>query len=186
MNITVILILAFALAIDAFTVSLAAGSYYGKTTARQKFRLSFHFGLFQFFMPIIGWILGAESADYITFIDHWIAFLILSIIGIRMIINSRKVESEKVEKDISKGFSLVSLSVATSIDALAIGFSIGILRNEIFFPSVIIGVVAAGMSLLGIKIGEFISSRVNKSVTVFGGIVLILIGIHIVVDHLWF
>lgn len=184
MNFVYIIFIAFALAMDAFAVAVASGAYFGKVTARQTFRLSFHFGLFQFLMPIIGWFAGSEIVEYVADCDHWIALIILSIIGTKMIVEAIKPNSDQVTKDITKGFSLVNLSIATSIDALAIGFSIGIMRNEIMVPSIIIGIVAAGMTFLGIKSGEFLSYRFGQKISVMGGIILILIGIHIVLEHL--
>lgn len=179
-----IFFIAFALAIDAFAVSLAAGSYFGRATAHQKFRLSFHFGLFQFMMPIIGWFAGSEIVSVIEDYDHWIACIILLVIGMKMIYDAWGGEEGRINKDISKGFSLVNLSVATSIDALAVGFGIGILKGDIFIPSIVIGIVAASMSLAGIKLGEKISSRFGSRVAAFGGLILILIGVNIVFEHL--
>ncbi len=179
-----VIFIAFALAIDAFAVSFAAGSYFGKANGRQKFRLSFHFGLFQFLMPIAGWFAGSEIVTVIEDYDHWIAFAILMVIGLKMIKDSFDGEEGKVSKDISKGFSLINLSVATSIDALAVGFGIGILNGDIFIPSIVIGIVAASMSLLGIKLGERISLKFGSRVAAFGGVILVLIGLNIVFEHL--
>ena len=184
MNILLIILIAFALAIDAFAVSLGAGAYFRETTARQKFRLSFHFGLFQLIMPIIGWLAGSGLSKFIENFDHWLALGILSIIGINMIRNSMKKQEEKINKDISRGFSLISLSVATSIDALAVGFSIGIINVSIFLPAIIIGIVAASMTLIGIKLGEILSLKFGKTMEIIGGCILILIGLNIVLEHL--
>ena len=176
--------IAFALAIDAFAVSFAAGAYFGRATQRQKFRLSFHFGLFQFLMPIIGWIAGSEVVKIIENFDHWLALLILVIIGGKMIFDSIANGTHVLNKDISKGLSLINLSIATSLDALAVGFSLGIVNSDIIIPSIIIGIVAASMSLVGIKSGEKLSSFFGRKIAIIGGIVLILIGLHIVLDHL--
>ena len=175
---------AFALAMDAFTVAAVSASFLGKLSARQKFRLSFHFGLFQFFMPLVGWAGGTSVVKYIEQFDHWIAFSILTIIGIKMILDANHHEINKFNKDITRGFTLLSLAIATSIDALAVGFSIGVIGEYIFFPAIIIGLVAGGMTLLGIKLGEFLSLKFEKVVSILGGIVLILIGVHIVLQHL--
>jgi putative Mn2+ efflux pump MntP len=180
----IISLIAFTLAIDAFAVSLSAGAYFGKATLRQKFRLSFHFGLFQFFMPLIGWFAGAEIVRLISQFDHWLAFGILTIVGTKMIIDSIKGNSKNITKDISRGISLFSLAVATSIDALAVGITLGIINAKILIPAIIIGIVAASMSLLGIKLGEKLSSGFGFKIAIFGGIVLILIGIQIVLEHL--
>jgi putative Mn2+ efflux pump MntP len=181
----VILLIALALAIDAFAVALTAGAYFKKTTFRQKFRLSFHFGLFQFLMPIIGWFAGSSIVVYISSFDHWIAMLILSVIGIKMIKDGLRNDGrEKYRNDITRGLTLISLSVATSIDALAVGFSIGIVEQAIFYPSIIIGVVAALMTLIGIQLGEKLSLKFGNKVAIIGGIILILIGIKIVIEHI--
>jgi manganese efflux pump family protein len=181
----IILFIAISLGLDAFSVSVAAGAYYGKADKHQKFRLSFHFGLFQFFMPILGWLLGRNLLEYIEAFDHWIVLIILSIIGGKMIWDNIREEGIEVRKDISKGLSLVTLSVATSIDALAIGISIGLLDQDIWLASIIIGIVAAAMSLLGVKLGEKLSGKFGQKAAVFGGVVLILIGIKVVVEHMF-
>lgn len=172
---------------DAFAVSLAGASYLGKTSKRQKFRLSFHFGLFQFMMPIIGWMIGSSLVESIKTIDHWVAFTILFLIGSKMIYDSFKSNDNAVKKDISKGFSLVTLSVATSIDALAVGFSFGIIESEIIIPSIIIGLIASTMSLIGIRLGEGLSNRIGSRSAIIGGLILIFIGLNILREHSeWF
>ncbi len=187
MNIYYTLIISFALALDAFSVAVATGSFFGKTTGRQKFRLSFHFGLFQFLMPVVGWYAGLSIVRFIENYDHWTAFVILAFVGGRMIKQGMAKDDEEVTGDITKGFSLLSLSIATSIDALAVGFSLCIVESNIYYPALIIGLVAAGMTLLGIQFGEKLSARFGKKATIAGGIMLILIGLHILAQHLhWF
>ena len=182
-SLTYIFLIAFALGLDAFSVALAAGICVGKTQFRQKFRLSFHFGLFQFLMTLIGWLVSSEIVKYISDYAHWVACLILSIIGFKMIVDSLSSRSEQIIKDISKGFTLVSLSIATSLDALAVGFSMGVIKHEILIPSIIIGITASIMTLSGIKLGEILSIKFSHKVSIIGGIILIFIGIHIVVQH---
>ncbi len=184
MSILEIIFISLALALDAFAVSLAGGAYFGKATARQKFRLSFHFGLFQFIMPIIGWIIGSRIVNMIKDYDHWIALIILFVIGAKMIYDSLNGEEARIAKDISKGMTMVGLSIATSIDALAVGFSFGIIGTVIIFPSLIIGITAAIMSLIGIRLGEILSVKFGNKVIFFGGLILILIGLNIVREHL--
>jgi len=184
MSIGIVICIALALAMDAFAVSIACAAYLGQLTGRQKFRLSFHFGFFQFLMPLIGWFAGKHIVHYVEFYDRWIAFGILAIIGIKMITDANHPEVQRINKDVTRGFSLVVLSVATSIDALAVGFSLGIIKSQIFIPAVIIGIVASGMSLIGISIGSFLSSKFGNKVSIFGGVILILIGIHILLEHL--
>lgn len=183
MDILLILLIAFSLAIDAFAVALGVGSYFGKTSNRQKFRLSFHFGLFQFIMPLIGWLAGNEIINFISDYANWFAIIILCTIGIKMIKDSFGDYEEKVSKDMTRGMSLINLSIATSIDALAIGFSIGIIGEKIVLPSIIIGIVAAAMTLLGIKLGETFSGKFGKKISILGGIILIIIAIKIMVEQ---
>ena len=174
--------IAVALGIDAFAVSLSAGAYLVRADVRQTFRLSFHFGLFQFFMPILGWLAGAEIADVIKDLDHWVAFGLLALIGGKMIKESLQ-KAERIKRDVTRGWSLVALSVATSIDALAVGFSLSLIGMRIVFPSVLIGVVASMMSLVGVRMGERVSGMIGRRVEFVGGLVLILIGVRIVLEH---
>ena len=183
MNYGYIFLIALSLGMDAFAVSISGGAYFGKATARQQFRLSFHFGLFQFFMPVIGWIIGARVVNIVKDFDHWIALIILTIIGTKMIFDGFKNSKENINKDISKGWTLVALAFATSIDALAVGFSFGIINSNIFLPSVVIGIIAATMSLVGIKIGEVLSFKFGKKIEIIGGIILIIIGLNILIQH---
>ncbi len=184
MNITFIIPIAFALALDAFSVAVAAAGFLGRLNKRQKFRLSFHFGLFQFMMPIIGWTGGVTIVSYVEKWDHWVALLLLSAIGIKMILDARHAELTRFSKDVTRGLTLVGLSIATSIDALAIGFSIGLIKGAILIPSVIIGMVAAGMTLTGIYLGSYLSMKFGQRISVLGGVTLIIIGLQIVADHL--
>lgn len=184
MDLYVVIFIAFALAIDAFAICLSAGAYLGNVTRRQRFRLSFHFGIFQTGMTILGWFAGSTIVKLIENFDHWVAFAILAFIGIKMVETGIREKTDHITKDITKGLSLISLSVATSIDALAVGFSLGIIRKEVLFTSIIIGLVAAGMSILGIMLGEKLSMKFGHKISVFGGILLILIGLNILREHL--
>jgi putative Mn2+ efflux pump MntP len=185
MDILTLLFIAFALAMDAFAVSISAGAYLIKADARQTFRLAFHFGLFQFMMPVIGWFAGSSFAGLIASVDHWIAFGLLVAIGGKMVMESFRSEHDAVRKDVTKGLSLISLSVATSIDALAVGLSLSMLNVEIISPSIVIGVVAGGMSFLGIRLGEKASHHLGRHMEFIGGVILILIGVRILAEHLW-
>ncbi len=170
-----ILILAFALGIDAFSVALAVGT--GGSTFRQTFRLSFHFGLFQFLMPIIGWLLGRNVVSFVERYDHWIAFALLFVIGVKMIYEALRHIPEKVTKDRTRKWSLVALSIATSIDALGAGVGMGILNTSLLYPCAIIGVTAAAMTLVGIKLGGVISAVIGNRMEAVGGAVLILLSL---------
>jgi manganese efflux pump family protein len=183
MDFPTILFIAFALAMDAFAVALSAGAYLVKADRRQTFRLSFHFGLFQFLMPVIGWYAGAQFISVLGKIDHWLALLLLGAIGVKMMRDSRR-EEGAVKSDVTKGSSLIGLSVATSIDAFAVGLSLGVLRAGVYLPSVIIGIVAAGMTILGLRLGERFSARLGRKMEFAGGAILILIGLRILAEHL--
>ena len=179
-----VLLLAVGLAMDATVVSAAAGAS-GRATGRgATFRLGFHFGLFQFLMPIVGWLIGLTIAGAIAAVDHWIAFALLGIVGGRMIQSGLKGEDDSATGDPSKGWSLIMLSIATSIDALAVGFSLAMIGVEIWFPAVVIGLVTAAMSVAGLHLGARLGSRFGSRMEVVGGVILILVGVRIVIEHL--
>lgn len=169
---------------DAFAVSVVAGLTLHRVTPRQTFRLAFHFGLFQCLMPIFGWLGGREIGALIQDYDHWIAFLLLAIIGSKMLLEAWKGESAMTPADPTRGLLLVTLSLATSIDALAVGLSMGVLKHSVWGPSVVIGLVAGSLTAIGITFGNRLGTRVGRSAEVCGGCILILIGIKIVFDHM--
>ena len=177
--------IAVGLAMDAFAVSIAAGIQLGCVTGRQTFRMAFHFGLFQFFMPVIGWYAGNAAQRFISGFDHWVALGLLGFIGGKMVHGALGREDSEAEAscDPTKGMRLAGLSVATSIDALAVGLSLGVLRMGIWLPSVLIGVVAAAFTTLGIKLGCRFGLLFGKRMELIGGLILIGIGVKIVLDH---
>jgi len=183
MNFYDILIIAVGLSMDAFAVSLSAGAQGFARGFRPIFRLSFHFGLFQFLMPLLGWYLGTQVAGLIRAFDHWIAFGLLAFVGIRMMMAGWEEQDESVKANPTRGFTLVSLSVATSIDALAVGLSLAMLQVNIWYPSVVIGVVTAGLSVVGIRLGHRLAGRFGKRMEIAGGVLLLLIGLRIVASH---
>jgi len=183
MTIFEIILIAVGLASDAFAVSLGASASGMARDHRAKFRLSFHFGLFQFMMPVIGWFIGSTVVGYIQAVDHWIAFGLLCFVGIHMILADPEVPPGK-RRDPSRGWALFALCVATSIDALAVGLGLAMVRINIWYPSAVIGIVTASLSLIGIHIGNRLSVRFGKRMEVVGGIVLILIGSRILLSHL--
>jgi len=186
MNLFLVLAIALALAMDAFAVSLGISVAFAEVTRKQTFRLAFHFGLFQFLMPIAGWAAGESILKYIQGFDHWIAFGLLGFIGSRMIYESFRLgeRPKKFEKDPTKGTSLLILSLATSIDALAVGLSLAILKVSIIYPAAIIGLVAFLMTGLGMKIGPLLGKLFGKRAELLGGIILVLVGFKILFDHL--
>ncbi|MBU4486809.1 MAG: manganese efflux pump MntP family protein [Candidatus Delongbacteria bacterium] len=181
MTILEIFILGLALSADAFAVSLAAGMCSSEVKISDKFKISFFFGIFQGIMPVIGWFAGFLFLSYIKSFDHWIAMGLLSFIGIKMIIESRKAEDCKTFNYFSTG-SLFVMAIATSIDALAAGLSILFLGIEIFFPALFIASTTFMISLIGVNIGKKAGRRLGQNAELFGGIILILIGLKILLD----
>jgi len=173
-NIYEIALIAVALGCDAFAVGLGVGCRF--CAPRQIFRLSFHFGLFQFMMPLAGWLAGRHILVWTKTWTPWIAFGLLMFIGGRMVIEGLRAPEEEVEcADPTRGVSLVMLSVATSIDALGVGFSLGVLNQNLFVVAVCIGITAAAMTWLAMKIGNRLSQRFAKRMEIIGGFILVAI-----------
>jgi len=171
---------------DAFAVAIATGIALGTVSGRQTFRLAFHFGLFQFLMPVIGYLAGMTVERHIKGYDPWLAFVLLGYIGGKMVYEGGRGggEEENDGKDPTRGISLVVLSVATSIDALAVGISLGVLRNEgILYPGIVIGIVACTFTAAGLHLGKRLGTVFGKRMEVVGGLVLIGIGVKILFDH---
>ncbi len=176
--------IAVALAMDAFAVALGVGVSVTPLTGRHLFRLGFHFGLFQALMPIVGWLAGRTVQAYIVDYDHWIAFGLLALVGGHMIYEAFHPEKEERRPgDPTRGLSLVFLSIATSIDALAIGLSLGMLEITVWGPALVIGLVAGVFTVAGMLIGRRAGDRWGSRVEILGGVVLILIGLKIVFEH---
>lgn len=169
---------------DAFAVSIVAGLTLRRVTRRHTFRLAFHFGLFQCLMPIFGWLAGTKIKAFIGAFDHWVAFLLLALVGGKMLLEARKGESEHGKSDPTRGLLLVTLSIATSIDALAVGLSMAFMRVSVWGPAVVIGMVAAALSAIGIACGSRLGSRVGRWAEALGGCTLLFIGARIVVLHM--
>jgi putative Mn2+ efflux pump MntP len=180
------LIIAVGLGMDAFAVALAVGSQREKLTFRPMFRLSFHFGLFQFLMPVIGWYAGTQIDQYLRAVDHWIAFALLGFIGARMIRDSFCSDEEHCAAgDPTRKWTMVALSVATSIDALAVGLSMAMIGVEVWTPAAVIGIVALVMTAAGMVFGRRLGARFGRRMELVGGLVLIGIGVKIVIEHLF-
>ena len=181
MSLLEILFIAIGLAMDACAVSIVAGATLPAVTPRPAFRLSFHFGLFQFLMPVLGWFAGSRISHLVAAVDHWVACGLLAIIGVRMIRSGWRADTSAPVGDPSRGWALVLLSVATSIDAFAIGLSLAMLRVNIWYPS---AVVTAGLSLAGLQIGRRRGNRFGRRMEIVGGCILLLIGLRILIVHL--
>ena len=180
-----LLFIALGLAIDAFAVAIATSIRLKAVTRRQVFRLSFHLGLFQALMPVIGWLAGSVVGPFIVAWDHWLAFGLLAFVGGRAIYEalSRDVWQPPTS-DPTRGMMLVTLSIATSIDALAVGVTLAFLQVSIWYAAVVIGVVAAALTALGMKLGARIGATFGRRIEVLGGLILILLGVKILVEHL--
>jgi putative Mn2+ efflux pump MntP len=181
-----LLLLACALSMDAFAVAIVAGLALKPMSWRHVTRLSLSFGLFQGVMPILGWLAGTAVHKQISAIDHWIAFGLLAVVGGKMLWESFQThEDEKpVKKDPTAGWSLLVLSVATSIDALAVGLSLAMVESPILLPSAVIAIVCAAFTALGMLLGRRIGKWWGQHVETLGGLILIGIGIKILLDHL--
>lgn len=180
-----LLIIAVGLAMDAFAVSICKGLSVRKIRPRHAFSTAMWFGGFQALMPLIGYFVGISFADFVTDVDHWIAFVLLALIGSNMVKESR----EKDEVEACPDFSfrkMLALAVATSIDALAVGVTFAFLRINIWTAALVIGVTTAAISGAGLKIGNIFGSRYKSKAELVGGIILIAMGARILVEHLFF
>ncbi len=175
---------AVALAMDAFAVALATGLGLPRLTSRHLFRFGFHFGLFQGLMPILGWLAGLKLRIYIEAYDHWLAFILLGFVGVKMIREAFDHDTQDNESgDPTRGMSLVLLSVATSIDALAVGLSISLLGISIWTPALVIGITAAILTVCGMLLGRRLGAIWGQRVEFLGGLLLIAIGVKILIEH---
>ena len=185
MDLFPVLLIAVGLAMDAFTVCISAGVCLPEIRKEHYLRLSCAFGLFQFMMPLIGYAAGVSIEPVIKRYDHWIACTLLTYIGGKMIYEGLKKKGEDCgRKDPTKGKTLLILSIATSIDALAVGLSFGVLSKPILIPAIIIGIVCALFSAAGVYLGKKIGHLLGNKAEIFGGLCLIGIGIKTLLDHI--
>ena len=179
MSFVTVMGIALGLAMDATAVAIGTSVALGRVSARQVFRFSFHFGLFQAAMPVVGWFAGRGLEAYIRAWDHWVAFGLLALIGGKALYEALRVEAgEESTRDPTRGWT------ATSIDALAAGISFAVVDVTIWYPAAVIGVVTAALTLLGMLFGSRIGSRAGRRMRALGGLVLVGIGVKILVEHL--
>lgn len=183
MGIILIILTSIGLAMDAFAIALCKGLSIKRLTWKKAIVIAFYFGFFQFIMPLIGYLLGITFQSLIINIDHWVAFILLSLIGLNMIKEAFSRENKKITNEINFRIML-PLAIATSIDALTVGITFTLLQFNIFIASVSIGVITFAISLIGVKIGNIFGNKFEKKSQLLGGYILILIGFKILLSHL--
>lgn len=178
-------VIAVGLSMDAFAVSICKGLSMQKMSWKKALVVGLYFGGFQAGMPLLGYFLGSRFQEKIMAFDHWIAFILLCLIGVNMIRESFSKEEEQTDASISFR-SMVPLAVATSIDALAVGVTFAFLRVEIVPAVSFIGIVTLLLSMVGVKAGNVFGSRYKSRAELAGGIILVLMGVKILIEHLFF
>jgi len=186
MKLITIIIIAVSLAMDAFAVSIVSGSTYKKLKLRHSLRIALFFGGFQAFMPLVGSLAGLSLKKYTAGFDHWIAFALLSAVGAKMIYESFKINPTEQSFDPSNIFVLLVLSVATSIDALAVGVTLSLIINSIITAVIIIGIVTFVLSYTGVYIGKKFGHFFENKIEALGGLLLIALGLKILIQQLFF
>lgn len=190
MGLLELFLIAIGLSMDAFAVAICKGLSMKKINYKNTFLVGLFFGGFQAAMPLIGFLLGTQFKDKITAIDHWIGFILLAIIGINMIRESRSDDGCECEDDscsLEEAFSLKHLSVmalATSIDALAVGVTFAFLQVNIVPAVSMIGITTFIISIIGVKIGNVFGARFKAKAELTGGVILIVMGLKILIEHL--
>ena len=194
MSLFELFLIAVGLSMDAFAVAICKGLGMKKLDMRQALVIGLFFGGFQALMPTIGWFLGAQFASLVTPIDHWIAFILLAFIGGKMLFDAIKGDDESETPKDGEGAKggapkldlreLTMLAIATSIDALAVGITLAFLDVDIVLAASFIGVVTFVLSVIGVAVGNQFGSRWEKPSAIVGGVVLILIGVRILLEHI--
>lgn len=181
-------LLGIGLAMDAFAVSVCKGLGMRRLNKKQTFIIGLYFGGFQALMPLVGWLLGSQFQKYITRIDHWIAFILLSFIGGKMMIEAIREWNEEETVDVMDApldhKNMLVLAVATSIDALAVGITFAFLDTPIIEAITIIGITTMVISIIGVVVGNFFGSRYKSKAEFIGGLILVLLGLKILLEHL--
>jgi len=184
MELLTILFIAVGLSMDAFAVAVVTGSVYQEFKVRHALRMALSFGGFQAVMPIIGYLAGLGLMEYIAAYDHWIAFALLCFVGGKMIYESFQLEAAEKNRNPAHLPVLLVLSLATSLDALAVGITLSLLQMSILLAVAIIGLVTFGLSYAGVFIGKRFGHFFESKVEVIGGLILVAIGLKILVQHL--
>ena len=187
MSLLELFIIAVGLSMDAFAVALCKGLGMKRVNYRHALVIALFFGMFQALMPVIGWALGTQFERFITPIDHWIAFCLLAFIGGKMLLDAVRNEGCKECGEYRERLDLrelLMLAVATSIDALAVGITFAFLHVDIVLSATIIGIITFAISFAGVVAGNRFGARFERPATIVGGVVLVLIGVKILLEHL--
>ncbi|MEN3186071.1 MAG: manganese efflux pump MntP family protein [Atribacterota bacterium] len=177
-------VIAVSLALDAFSVAVAFGMCRKVCLLGERLRLAFSFGLFQFFMPLLGFFAGIRVSAVVDSFDHWLILAILGFLGTKMIWESFTRDNDADFPNLSRGLPLILASLATSLDALAVGFSFALFARKIFFPAFIIGLTASTMTYLGISLGHRLRRSIITKPEIIGGVALWLVGIRVFLTNL--
>jgi len=185
MDLITVLVMAIGLSMDSFAVSISCGLAEQKVSFAHAVKIALAFAVFQGILPIVGWFMGTGIKIYVESIDHWIAFVLLAYLGGKMIYEGATMPTDKKESNIYSFRHIATLSLATSIDALVVGFSYALAETEkIFSGALIIGGVTFFFSMLGIRIGKDVGGKFGSKVEILGGVILIGIGTKILMEHL--
>jgi len=185
MSILNIFFIAIALGVDSFSIALAVGAFFQTITSRQKIKLIANFISFHFVMLLIGWFFGSNILEYIESFANWLIFGFLGFIGTKMIIEAiKKTDEKEIKENFFSTINILFLGLITSLDALAIGFSFAIMQEPIWLPNIIIPFTVGIMALLGISLGRKLGEKFPNRIKIFAGIILILIGISVILEHL--
>ena len=185
-NLITIIIIAISLSMDAFAVSVVSGAVYKQLRVKHIFRMAFFFGFFQAFMPLVGYLTALSFKELIADFDHWIVFSILTAIGFKMIYESFKMAAVEKNYTVSNLAVLLILSVATSIDALAVGITLSLITDNIVTALVVIGIVTFILTCFGAVLGKKFGHFFEAKIEAVGGLVLIGLGVKILLGHLFF
>lgn len=183
MNLPAIILLGVGLSMDAFAVSICSGLAIKRLQLHHALRIAFCFGAFQAVMPIVGWLAGVGFRSLIAGVDHWVAFGLLAVVGGKMVVEAARGGPAACARDSLDTATLLILALATSIDALAVGFSLSLLQTTIIVPALIIGLVTFGICFAGVYLGDRLGACFGKWMILAGGLILIGIGIKILLDH---
>lgn len=186
MSVLEISLIGFALAMDAFAVSICKGLAMKKMSYQKAIIIALFFGVFQALMPVLGYVLGHAFASKIAAIDHWVAFILLGLIGINMIKEALSKDNDDCLDDTLRLGDLIMLSIATSIDALAVGITFAFFNVSIVLSTAIIGIITFIICIIGVKVGNVFGEKYKSKAELAGGILLVIMGCKMIVDHLFF